>query len=68
MLKMYLTASSSIRTQTMGIITKPDVLKPGSPEEEQALSLAKGRDCHLGYSWHVLKNRDYSHSSMSTKE
>ncbi|OKL64369.1 hypothetical protein UA08_01080 [Talaromyces atroroseus] len=42
--------------RTMGVITKPDVLIPGSETKKMFISLAKNQevDFHLG--WHVLKN------------
>ncbi|KAF7557990.1 hypothetical protein G7Z17_g228 [Cylindrodendrum hubeiense] len=48
------------RERTMGIITKPDTLTPGSLEEEKYLQLAKNQESsHIfKHGWHVLRNRD----------
>lgn len=45
--------------RTLGIITKPDLLAPGSQDEESFVRLAKNLDnSHkLSLGWHVLRNR-----------
>lgn len=44
--------------RTLGVITKPDFLKSGSPSERTYLSLAKNVEVSFQHGWHVLKNRD----------
>ncbi|RYP20957.1 hypothetical protein DL765_002494 [Monosporascus sp. GIB2] len=45
--------------RTLGIITKPDLLAPGSQDEENFVRLAKNldRSHKLTLGWHVLRNR-----------
>ncbi|KAI1827327.1 dynamin family protein [Xylaria intraflava] len=45
-------------TRTMGVITKPDTLMPGSGSEEAYISLAQNLDVEFHLGWHVLKNMD----------
>ncbi|KAK2596470.1 hypothetical protein N8I77_013359 [Diaporthe amygdali] len=50
------------KTRTLGVVTKPDLLPPGSPSEQEYLQLIRGREAvhNLGLGWHVLRNRgDY---------
>ncbi|KAH6972956.1 P-loop containing nucleoside triphosphate hydrolase protein [Ilyonectria sp. MPI-CAGE-AT-0026] len=49
-----------MRERTMGIVTKPDTLTPGSVEEEKYVQLAKNQESsHIfKHGWHVLRNRD----------
>lgn len=44
--------------RTLGVITKPDTLIPGSGNESQFVSLAKNCDVEFRLGWHVLRNRD----------
>ncbi|KAI9040416.1 P-loop containing nucleoside triphosphate hydrolase protein [Aspergillus affinis] len=44
--------------RTLGVITKPDTLVPGSESESMFLSLAKNQDVEFRLGWHVLKNMD----------
>lgn len=44
--------------RTMGVITKPDVLTPGSETEKMFVSLAKNQEVEFRLGWHVLKNMD----------
>ncbi|KUL83663.1 hypothetical protein ZTR_11066 [Talaromyces verruculosus] len=44
--------------RTMGVITKPDVLVPGSETEKMFVSLAKNQEVDFRLGWHVLKNMD----------
>jgi hypothetical protein len=48
------------RERTMGIITKPDTLTPGSADETKYVQLAKNQESALVFKhgWHVLRNRD----------
>ncbi|KAL1591965.1 hypothetical protein SLS60_011557 [Paraconiothyrium brasiliense] len=43
--------------RTLGIITKPDFLRPGSENEATWLDLAWNKDIFFGLGWHLLKNR-----------
>ncbi|RYC55376.1 hypothetical protein CHU98_g10834 [Xylaria longipes] len=45
-------------TRTMGVITKPDTLVPGSDSEELYASLAQNIEVEFRLGWHVLKNMD----------
>jgi GTPase SAR1 family protein len=46
--------------RTLGIITKPDVLHPGSPSERKVLSYARNEHTYFGLGWHVVRNADYA--------
>ncbi|KAK5124867.1 hypothetical protein LTR85_001057 [Meristemomyces frigidus] len=43
--------------RTMGIITKPDVLKKNGPAEKQWMELAQNQNITLQLGWHVLVNK-----------
>ena len=45
-------------TRTLGVITKPDTLVPGSESEAMYISLARNQDVEFRLGWHVLKNMD----------
>ena len=44
--------------RTLGIITKPDRLHPGSRGEEAFLELARNEEVKFKQGWHVVKNQD----------
>lgn len=44
--------------RTLGIITKPDTLPPGSQNEAAFISLARNEQVPLQLGWHVVKNLD----------
>ncbi|KAH8883709.1 dynamin family protein [Thozetella sp. PMI_491] len=44
--------------RTLGVITKPDTLNPGSNSEATYLALARNLDIELRLGWHVLRNLD----------
>ncbi|KAG8163019.1 hypothetical protein KVR01_007497 [Diaporthe batatas] len=46
------------KTRTLGVITKPDLLHPGSSSEQDYLQIVRGRDAvhNLALGWHVLRN------------
>ncbi|KAK3338931.1 P-loop containing nucleoside triphosphate hydrolase protein [Neurospora tetraspora] len=44
--------------RTLGIITKPDALHPGSESEKQYVDLAKNQEVEFRLGWHVLRNKD----------
>ncbi|KAH7072271.1 P-loop containing nucleoside triphosphate hydrolase protein [Paraphoma chrysanthemicola] len=45
-------------TRTLGVITKPDTLIPGSASEMMYVSLAQNLDVEFRLGWHVLRNMD----------
>jgi GTPase SAR1 family protein len=45
-------------TRTLGVITKPDTLIPGSDSETMYVSLAQNLDVEFRLGWHVLRNMD----------
>ena len=51
-------AVDSSGTRTLGVITKPDDLIPGSEREALYLSLARNQQVEFRLGWHVLKNID----------
>ncbi|EEP78193.1 conserved hypothetical protein [Uncinocarpus reesii 1704] len=51
--------------RTLGVITKPDTLIPGSATESIFVSLAKNQEVDFRLGWHVLKNMD-SEKGIST--
>ena len=44
--------------RTLGVITKPDTLTPGSESESLFVSLARNHEVEFRLGWHVLKNMD----------
>ncbi|KAL8785726.1 MAG: hypothetical protein Q9213_003193 [Squamulea squamosa] len=54
--------------RTMGIVTSPDTLIPGSDSEESFLRLVKNEDVVFRLGWHVLRNRDFNTRDHSTKQ
>ncbi|KAH0565504.1 hypothetical protein GP486_001098 [Trichoglossum hirsutum] len=44
--------------RTLGVITKPDLLIPGSGTEASYVCLARNQDVEFRLGWHVLKNMD----------
>lgn len=54
--------------RTMGIITKPDMLSPGSPSEDEFIRLASNKSIVLRLGWHVVRNRTYEERSVSFLE
>lgn len=54
--------------RTLGIITKPDRLHPGSETEDAFLRLAKNEDIYFTLGWHILKNRSYEEAEFSIQE
>lgn len=51
--------------RTLGIVTKPDTLSPGSESEKQFLSLARNQDVVFSLGWHVLRNADTDAEHLS---
>lgn len=56
-LKLARSADSN-GARTLGVITKPDTLIPGSESETMYASLARNQDVEFRLGWHVLKNMD----------
>ncbi|KAL9615063.1 MAG: hypothetical protein Q9167_000486 [Letrouitia subvulpina] len=55
------------RNRTLGIITKPDTLPPGSESEKAFVELAQNHDIKFRLGWHVVRNRDYESRSTTTE-
>lgn len=51
-------AADKTGDRTLGVITKPDTLIPGSDSEAMYISLAKNLDVEFRLGWHVLRNMD----------
>lgn len=49
--------------RTLGIITKPDALHPGSAGEQSFLDLAQNFDIKFSLGWHVVRNKDSNESA-----
>ena len=45
--------------RTLGLITKPDTLPPGSDSEADFINLASNDNIQFRLGWHIVKNRDY---------
>lgn len=54
--------------RTLGVITKPDLLPPGSGSEQAFLALARNEDIFFELGWHVIRNRKYDENSFSFLE
>ncbi|KAJ5214784.1 hypothetical protein N7468_010463 [Penicillium chermesinum] len=50
--------ADSTGTRTLGVISKPDMLVPGSESEASFVSLAKNQEVEFRLGWHVLRNTD----------
>ncbi|RYO45292.1 hypothetical protein AA0116_g13311 [Alternaria tenuissima] len=61
-------AADKAGTRTLGVITKPDSLVPGSASEAMYISLAKNLDVEFRLGWHVLKNMDSDTGSWVLSE
>lgn len=46
----------SFRKRTLGVITAPDLVEPGSRQESECIQLVQHDPRGLGYGWHVLRN------------
>ncbi|KAF2707539.1 hypothetical protein K504DRAFT_383111 [Pleomassaria siparia CBS 279.74] len=55
-------------SRTMGIITKPDTMDPGSERESDYLALARNQKIPLHLGWHVVKNRSFTTRESSAVE
>lgn len=63
-LKLARTADAK-GNRTLGVITKPDTLIPGSESEASYVSLAKNEDVNFRLGWHILKNLDSERGEWS---
>ncbi|KMU90539.1 interferon-induced GTP-binding protein Mx1 [Coccidioides immitis H538.4] len=54
--------------RTLGVITKPDFLLPGSENERVWLDLAQNRDIYFELGWHLVKNRGDNEHHLSFAE
>ena len=54
--------------RTLGIITKPDTLHPGSESEKAYRDLVRNEDVKFRLGWHVLRNRGYDERTVSAHE
>lgn len=54
--------------RTLGIITKPDTLYPGSAGESSFLDLARNQDVKFSLGWHVMRNPDSNASTETDAE
>lgn len=54
--------------RTLGVITKPDRLDPGSGSEAKFLELARNEDVFFRLGWHVVKNRAFAEHDFSMEE
>ena len=54
--------------RTLGIITKPDVLSPGSESEDAFIGLAMNQNITFEKGWHVLRGRAFSERNVSFAE
>ena len=54
--------------RTLGIITKPDTLHPGSTSESSFLGLAQNQDVNLSLGWHVVRNQDSNEPTDSSRD
>lgn len=52
----------------IGVVTKPDCLKPQSGSENMYISLIKNHEVELRHGWHVLRNRDTDSESWGLAE
>jgi uncharacterized protein YdcH (DUF465 family) len=55
-------------SRTLGIITKPDDLHPGSENERLWLDLARNKDVYFELGWHMLRNRGDGQHHLSVAE
>ncbi|KAF5623944.1 interferon-regulated resistance GTP-binding protein [Fusarium tjaetaba] len=58
------------RRRTIGVITKPDLTRPGYDAEKEYIKLAKNQEAahKLQLGWHVLRNRAEDESSLEGRD
>jgi GTPase SAR1 family protein len=54
--------------RTLGVISKPDALVPGSESEGSFVSLAKNQEVEFRLGWHVIRNMDSEKGQSSLSE
>nr|POE74764.1 interferon-induced gtp-binding protein mx2 [Quercus suber] len=54
--------------RTLGIITKPDALSPGSASETAFFDLAQNGDIKFSLGWHVVRNPDTNEATQQDPE
>ncbi|OAL71777.1 hypothetical protein A7D00_3807 [Trichophyton violaceum] len=54
--------------RTLGVVTKPDFLRPGSENKKSWLDLVSNRDIYFELGWHLLKNRSDDEHQLSFAE
>jgi GTP-binding protein EngB required for normal cell division len=54
--------------RTLGLITKPDKIDPGSESERYYVELAQNNNVILNLGWHVLRNRSHATAEDSVGE
>ena len=54
--------------RTLGLITKPDTLPPGSNSEADFINLASNDNIQFRLGWNIVKNRDYESRHSSAEE
>jgi hypothetical protein len=64
----YLEQYDPMKSRTLGIITKPDLLDRGSNQEMKLLRLAKNEEYPLKYHWHTVRNRGFATKNQSDIE
>lgn len=55
-------------SRTLGIITKPDTLRPESEKEQQYLDLAQNNTLKFEHGWHAVRNRGYETRDSTNEE
>lgn len=56
------------RTRTLGVITDPDAIEPGSQREHECVELIQQEPRGLGYEWHILRSVKYSEPKAGTSD
>ncbi|GKT42976.1 interferon-induced GTP-binding protein Mx3 [Colletotrichum spaethianum] len=58
------------KKRTLGVITKPDLLHPGSSNEQEYLQVIRGRETfhNLSLGWHVLRNQADHEKDVGTRD
>lgn len=55
-------------SRTLGVITKPDELAPGTKRERDFINLARHNKSNFEYGWHVVRNRNYDEQPLTNEE
>ena len=54
--------------RTIGLLTKPDTLHPGSSSQRFYIDLVQNKDVVFHLGWHILRNRDFPEMGSSPEE